>query len=294
MSISSMTGCGQSQATVHGYQVRVEISTVNRKQLDVTLQMSRAYGALESRIQEELRKKISRGRVHVSIQVETSSSRQLQQIQIDEVLARRYVTQLRKVAKSLNLKDDLDASMLLRIPGVVTQDSVSDDLDHIWSAVRKALRSALTELVKMRLREGEHLFKELGSHLKKFRLIHERLLRYAPAASDGYRKKLLERIRSAGIPVGKQDERLLKEIALFADRCDIQEEVARLESHFKQVEHSLQSKEPVGRALDFLSQEMLRETNTIGSKAQDIRITRQVIQLKSVLEQFREQVQNIE
>lgn len=288
-----MTGCGQGHAVLHGYRTRVEISTVNRKSLDVSLQIPRAYGALESRILEEIRKKISRGRVHVSIQVNASNS-QLQQIHIDEVLARRYVTRLRKVAKSLNLEDTLDASMLLRIPGVVTQDPVPEDLDQVWGAIRKSLRVALGDLVKMRLREGEYLRDQLESHLEKFRQIHARLKRYAPTASDAYRKVLLARLRTAGIPVAKQDERVLKEIALFAERSDILEEVTRLESHFKQAENALQSRDPIGRVMDFLSQEILRETNTIGSKAQDIRITRQVIQLKSVVEQFREQVQNIE
>jgi len=161
--------------------------------------------------------------------------------------------------------------------------------------VEKALKPALVSLVKMREREGAHLAEDLTARIGVMKKSVEQIQKQAPTTAENYRKQLLERIKSAGIEnIAPDDERLLKEIVLFADRSDISEELTRLQSHFKQFEDCRKSKEPVGRTLDFLAQEMNREINTIGSKANDAVISREVVTLKTELERFREQVQNVE
>jgi uncharacterized protein (TIGR00255 family) len=184
---------------------------------------------------------------------------------------------------------------IIRAPGVFQSDEELVDAAHIWPAVEKALKPALASLVKMREREGAHLAEDLTARIGIMRQSVEKIQKQAPQTAENYRQNLLERIKSAGIEhIAPDDERLLKEIVLFADRSDISEELTRLQSHFKQFEDCRKSKEPVGRTLDFLAQEMNREINTIGSKANDAIISREVVTLKTELERFREQVQNVE
>ena len=183
----------------------------------------------------------------------------------------------------------------MRAPGVFQSDEELVEAETVCPAVEKALKAALEALVKMREREGAHLSEDLTARIGIMRSAVEKIQKQAPQTAENYRQQLLERIKSAGIEnIAPDDERLLKEIVLFADRSDISEELTRLHSHFKQFEDCRKSKEPVGRTLDFLAQEMNREINTIGSKANDAIISREVVTLKTELERFREQVQNVE
>jgi len=169
------------------------------------------------------------------------------------------------------------------------------DAETIWPAVEKALRQALAALLKMREREGTHLSKDLTARTVVMRRAVEKIQKQAPQTAENHRQQLLSRIKAAGLEnIALDDDRLLKEVVLFADRSDISEELTRLQSHFQQFEDCRQSKEPVGRTLDFLAQEMNREINTIGSKANDAVIAREVVTLKAELEKFREQAQNVE
>jgi uncharacterized protein (TIGR00255 family) len=184
---------------------------------------------------------------------------------------------------------------LVRAPGVFQTDEELADTENLWPAVDKALRAALTSLVAMREREGGHLAKDLATRVGVMRKCVERVAKQAPASAERYRQQLIERIKTAGLPApAVDDERLLKEVVFFADRSDITEELTRLQSHFKQFEDCARSKEPVGRTLDFLAQEMNREINTIGSKANDALISGEVVTLKAELEKFREQAMNVE
>jgi uncharacterized protein (TIGR00255 family) len=184
---------------------------------------------------------------------------------------------------------------IVRAPGVFQTDEELVEAETIWPIVEKALSQALAALVKMREREGAHLAQDLAARVGILRKCAGQIQKHAPQTAERYRQQLIERIKSAGLESpAPDDERLLKEVVLFADRSDISEELTRLQSHFQQFEDCRKSKEPVGRTLDFLAQEMNREINTIGSKANDALISRDVVTLKAELEKFREQAQNVE
>jgi uncharacterized protein (TIGR00255 family) len=202
---------------------------------------------------------------------------------------------LRQLAKTLHIKDDLSLDHLVRAPGVLETADEVGDAETFWPAVNKALQLALAMLVKMRTREGNNLKRDLSDRISTMRKAVTRVRKEAPLVQQRYREQLIERIKSAGLEDLKIDEeRLLKEVVFFADRSDISEELTRLNSHFQQYDDCQKSAEPVGRTLDFLAQEMNREINTIGSKANDSLISREVVVLKAELEKFREQAQNVE
>jgi uncharacterized protein (TIGR00255 family) len=215
---------------------------------------------------------------------------------LNEDLAKAYVKEFKRLAKELKLTNsEVTLDLLLRAPGVMQAGEDDTEAEDYWPDLQKALQQALAEMLKMREREGKSLEKDLVSRMKEMKQAVQRIAKRAPEVQVRYREQLQQRIKSAGLDMPQvEDERLIKEVVYFADRSDITEELTRLQSHFGQFDASLKSKEPVGRTLDFLSQEMNREVNTIGSKANDAEIAREVVTIKAELERFREQVQNIE
>jgi uncharacterized protein (TIGR00255 family) len=210
-------------------------------------------------------------------------------------LAKAYATELARLARQLKLEGPVTLDHLTRAPGVFQTDEELAVEGDLWPAVQRALRQALTQLLAMRSREGKHLEADLSRRIVSMRKSVQKVQKNAPKVAERYRAQLLERIKNAGIDAPEIDEdRLLKEVVFFADRSDISEELTRLASHFVQFEDCRKSREPVGRTLDFLAQEMNREINTIGSKANDSLISREVVALKTELEKFREQAQNVE
>jgi uncharacterized protein (TIGR00255 family) len=210
-------------------------------------------------------------------------------------LAKAYARELSRLSKQLNLSDPVTLDHLVRAPGVFQTDEELAIEENFWPSVQKALNRALGQMLKMRQREGGALAKDLAQRVTAMRQSVEGIKKNAPKVAERYRQQLMTRIQAAGLEApGMEDERLLKEVVYFADRSDISEELTRLRSHFQQFDDCLQSKEPVGRMLDFLAQEMNREVNTIGSKANDSVISREVVTLKAELERFREQAQNVE
>lgn len=293
MSLISMTGFGAAQAASGGLTCTVEIGTVNRKQLDIRITLPRGLGGLESRIQEEVRRGVSRGQASVQIAVGLGASAKRME-GVDLALAEVYVRDLRLAAERLGLKDDLSASTLLGLPGVVRPVvEMAPDAATLWPVLRRALRAALTALTAMRRAEGLKLEVELRKRLKGLRTLNARIRKLAPLFPNQYREQLRQRLGEAlGTPI--RDEHLLREVAILAERCDVTEEMVRLDSHFGQFDTLLDSAQPVGRALDFLCQEMLREINTTGSKCGDARVSADVVRFKAELEIVREQVQNVE
>jgi len=294
MSLRSMTGFGRGEAAAGGIKVEIEISSINRKQLDVTLVLPKSLEALESRIQEEIHKGISRGRLRGEVFLTLSSDRRRRALRIDEDLAAAYLSALRRTAGRLKLEDDLGSSFLLTLPGVVQFNDGEGDAEAIWPLVSKALTRALQRLVEMKQAEGLSLQKDLEGRMKDLGMYVTRIRRQAPSVVRNYRRNLLKRLESAGLELDVKDERVLKELTFFADRSDIAEELTRLDSHLAQAAGMLHSTEPVGKSLDFLAQEMFREINTIGSKANDARVLRQVVSFKAELERVREQAANVE
>jgi uncharacterized protein (TIGR00255 family) len=294
MSVRSMTGYGRGLATASGMRVEVEISSVNRKQLDVQLTLPQPLKLLESRIQDEIAKRVARGRVLAEVAVHESDRVRREAIRVNEKVAEAYVKAMRRTAARLGLRDDMGGALLAKLPGVLHYEPLDEDVDKIWPILAKALGKALDELLRMRVREGTNLLRDLTLRLDKLAEALAAIRRQAPKAADRYRVALRARLEKAGLDVLAEKERLEREIVLFADKSDITEEIARLESHFAQARALLKSGEPSGRALDFLAQEMFREINTIGSKAGDATIAGRVVAFKAELERWREQVQNIE
>jgi uncharacterized protein (TIGR00255 family) len=281
-------------ASANGVKVEVELSSVNRKQMDISVSLPRSLAALEPLVYEEIHKSLSRGRVTGEVVIRLSTHARQKAVCVDEALAETYLAELRKAAKHLKLKDDFGGSLLLNLPDVLRYEQPIDAAEKAWPIVGKALKAALKALIQMRAREGAALQKDIEQRFGKIGAALERIRKQAPSVAESYREKLQARLKAAGFTVESSDERMLRELALFADRSDITEEVTRFDSHIKQARHLMQAAEPVGRSLDFLAQEMFREVNTMGSKANDSGILKDVVALKAELERIREQVQNIE
>jgi uncharacterized protein (TIGR00255 family) len=287
-----MTGFGAASAHVEGIRLSVELSSVNRKQLDVVFRLPPQLSALESRVQKIIQEQVSRGRISGTVQLDAANGEPT--VQIDEKRAAATVEKLRRAAKKLNLTDDLSASMLLQIPGLLKTQSVEQSAEEIFQCLEKALIAALKKLNAMRIREGKALETDFLTRLKLLEQMLGQIEARAPEISSNVRKKLFQGLENAGLKNVAQDERVIREIALFGEKSDIAEEITRIGSHIAQFKKMLRDKEPSGRSLDFLAQEFFREINTIGSKANDLKITEQVVAFKTELERIREQIQNVE
>ena len=293
MALKSMTGFGEGSASAEEIQVVVELSSVNRKQLDVNVGLPRNLVTLDAQLQNLIRAEFSRGRISGIVRVDSPEGMS-GAVKVDEALAARYVEELRRTAEQLKLVDDLGTECIARLPGVVTVEQVSLDTGRVAEVLDEAVSIALLGLARMRQKEGEVLEADLRERLELLKQTVSSIHVLAPNVVTAYREKLHQRLAEAGIENLADDERVLKEVAIFADRCDINEELVRLKSHLEQFQQLLSSSDPVGRTLDFLCQELGREINTIGSKANDVEITRHVVAFKTELERIREQVQNIE
>jgi len=290
-----MTGYGRGECAHDGFKITVELSSVNRKQTEISVNLPREMELLEAPIRDLINRHIARGRLTVRVAVHAGGGTDSARLHLNAPLAKAYARELGRLAKQLRLAGPVTLDQVARAPGVFQTDEELAVEEDFWPAVEKALRKALAQMVRMREREGAHLAADLGKRIGLMRKAAAQIQRQAPAVAERYRQQLIERIKAAGLEApGAEDERLLKEVVYFADRSDISEELTRLQSHFQQFEDSQASKEPVGRLLDFLAQEMNREVNTIGSKANDSLISREVVTLKAELEKFREQAQNVE
>ena len=289
-----MTGYGRGECSQRGFKVTVEVSSVNRKQTEIAVNLPRVLEVLEAQLRDEINRRVARGRLTVRVSVHAATGAAGKTL-INAALARTYAKELRALAKSLHLAEVVTLDLLTRAPGVMQPAEEITPAEELWPAISKALQTALDVLLKMREREGAWLARDLVARAGRLRAGVRRVRGLAPRAAEQYRTQLLARIQAAGLATpAVEDERLLKEIFYFADRSDISEELTRLQSHFQQFDDCVKSKEPVGRTLDFLAQEMNREVNTLGAKANDSAISREVVFLKAELEKFREQVQNLE
>jgi uncharacterized protein (TIGR00255 family) len=290
-----MTGYGWGEAVQDGYKLTVELSSVNRKQSEISINLPRELEVLEAQIRDEVNRRVARGRVTARVTLHRGEKKEVGEVRINTRLAEAYTKKLRALSHALKLAGDVTLDHVLRVPGVLETDEDVPDAEDFWPTVEKALKQALTMLVAMREKEGAHLRADLEKRVETMRKSAVRVQKRAPQVQERYRQQLLERIRGAGLEAAKiEEERVLKEVVFFADRSDIAEELTRLQSHFKQFDDCVSAREPVGRTLDFLAQEMNREINTVGSKANDATISREVVVLKTELEKFREQAMNVE
>jgi uncharacterized protein (TIGR00255 family) len=291
--MKSMTGFGSGEATVEGIKFRVEITSVNRKQTDIVINLPRDLARLDAQVRENVNAAVARGRVNVFIACESATDG-ANVLKIDESLARQYHEAMLSLSATLGTTLTLQGSDLLRAPGVLSLSEAEVSPETAWIGIEKALTAALKELVIARSREGEHLRKDMLERLATLKSEVAAIRELAPSVVAHYRVNLKRRLEEAGLEIDLSDERLVREIGLFADRCDISEELTRLDCHFLQYTEFLEGSEPTGRAMDFLSQELNRELNTIGSKANNAQIAQHVVNCKSELEKIREQVQNVE
>ena len=289
----SMTGYGRGEIDHGGAKFTVELNSVNRKQSDIVVNLPRDLAELEPRIRQAINEKISRGRTNVSVGHHRSADG-TRKLALDTALARSYHDAMRALQKELSAPGEIAIGTILQAPGVMRLPEEALDADEVWPTIKRALDAALTELLKMREREGKHLAKDLIHRLKVVRQEIKAVRALHPEVVKNYRETLLERIAKADIDISLTDERLVKEVVFFADRSDISEELTRLESHLAQFAHHLRKNEPVGRTLEFITQEISRELNTFGAKGNDARISQRVVASKAELEKIREQIQNLE
>ncbi len=288
-----MTGYGRGESDRDGAKVSVEINSVNRRQSDIVINLPRELSALEPRVRQVVSEQVARGRTNVSVAYAPAANG-ARGLALDRGLARSYHDAMRELQNELAVPGEITIGMVLQAPGVMRFSEESVAPNEVWPALEEALGRALDELVKMRTREGKHLAKDLIHRLKVVRQALKEVRRLHPAVAERHRVVLLERINKAGVEIEPNDERLLKEVAFFADRSDVSEELTRLESHLAQFAHTLRKEEPVGRALEFITQEISRELNTLGAKAADPEISQHVVACKAEVEKIREQIQNLE
>ncbi|HEX8898214.1 MAG TPA: YicC/YloC family endoribonuclease [Chthoniobacterales bacterium] len=288
-----MTGYGRGEADHAGTKISVELNSVNRKQSDIVVNLPRDLAMLEPRIRQAINEKISRGRMNVMIGLQESANG-AGALALDTALARSYHEAMLALQKELSAPGEITIGTILQAPGVMRSPEQTVNADDAWPVVERALSIALGDLIKMREREGKHLAKDLIHRLKTLRAEIKEIRKLYPDVVKKYRAVLRERLDKAGLDLALDDERLIKEVTIFADRSDISEELTRLESHLAQFAHHLRKNEPVGRTLEFITQEIFRELNTLGAKSNDAGISEHVVACKSELEKIREQIQNLE
>jgi uncharacterized protein (TIGR00255 family) len=289
----SMTGYGRGETDHGGVKFSVELNSVNRKQSDLVINLPRDLAELEPRIRQTINEKLSRGRTNVLVSSEQGANGN-RKLALDTALARSYHDAMRALQTELAAPGEITIGTILQAPGVMRFTDEGVDALQAWPAIEQALAAALSDLIAMREREGKHLSDDLLGRLETMRTAIAEIDALFPEVVKKYRAALLERINKAGLDLTIDDERLLKEVAIFADRSDVSEELTRLESHLAQFADHLRKDEPVGRTLEFITQEIFRELNTLGSKSNDASISRHVVVCKAELEKIREQIQNVE
>jgi uncharacterized protein (TIGR00255 family) len=287
----SMTGYGRGTAIFDGRQISVELSAVNRKQAEINLSLPRELLELEPRLRDEINAHLSRGRLTVSVALHARAGGRGG---LNLSAAQAYRKQLESLRKTLKLEGEITLEQVLRGPGVLDASAEEIKVESAWPKVRAALQAALKHFVQMREREGNALAADLRKRALAIQKQVGEIEQLAPQVAAHHRGALLDRIAKAGLEIAPSDERMLKELVFFADRSDISEELTRLKSHLDQFHSHFHRREPVGRTLDFLLQELFREINTIGNKANFLAISQIVVVVKTELEKLREQVQNIE
>ena len=291
--MNSMTGFGAATAPLASASIRVEIGGVNRKQTEVAVTLPRAWAALETTVRELVAGAVSRGRVNISVSLQQTAGAAAP-ITINRERLTALVTQLTELESALGKPVDTSLDALLRL-GVLAEETESDlPLETVEAAVVPAVQEALQSFLSLRAQEGANMKQDLLTRINTLRGYRVALMERASGVALRHREALLKRLEESGLPLPADDERIIKEIALFADRSDVTEEMTRLESHLNQFERICDKTEAVGRTLDFLCQEIFRELNTTGSKANDAELAQMVVSAKTELEKIREQVQNIE
>ena len=291
--IKSMTGYGSAKGTVEDLEIRVELKSVNNRYLDTSVRLPRSFLFAEEMVKSHVQKHISRGKVDVFINVDSSAAGDMT-VKVNEALLKGYVDAIRHIAVEYDLSDDLTAQSVSRFPDVLTVEKKDLDAEAISAGMEKIVEEALKDFDAMRTREGEKLRDDVLTRLGTIRSLVETVEEKAPETVASYRRRLEQKMAEVLGTAGIDENRILAEAAIFADHIAVDEETVRLRSHMAQLTGMINGNSPTGRKIDFLIQEFNREANTIGSKCQNSEIAHVVVDLKSEIEKIREQIQNIE
>ena len=291
--VLSMTGYGRVGALLHGRDIKVELRSVNARFFEYSSRLPRSCAFLEDKLKKLVAAKVSRGKVELSLSIQTVTAADTV-VTVNWQLAQGYRAALNAMAERMDLKNDVTTGMLARFPDVLTQTAAPTDEDELWQDVQSVAQQAIDAFVAMRAVEGEKLKEDVSHRLATIEELVVQIEQDSAGRVQAYSDKLYARLQELLGDRNIDEARLVTEAAIFADKTAIDEETVRLHSHVAQYRQILELNEPVGRKLDFLTQELNRESNTIGSKCQDVAITRLVVELKSEIEKIREQIQNIE
>lgn len=288
-----MTGYGRAKEERSGRTITVELRAVNHRYLDCTVKAPRQYGFLDDAVKKAAAARIARGKVEVFVGVEVEEGGDVA-VTVNHALAERYLAALRELGDDYGLRDDVTVSVLAKLPDVLGSERIEQDADEMIRDVTAVFEAACDGFNQMREREGEKLAEDVRDRCAAIEKLVGEVERRSPERVREYREKLLTRMREVLADTSIDETRILTEAAIYADKTAVDEETVRLRSHLHQLDGMLRETQPVGRKLDFLVQEMNREANTIGSKANDVDMARIVVDIKSEIEKIREQIQNIE
>lgn len=291
--IKSMTGFGRAVNEFDGYVITVELKSVNHRYFEFSSRIPRQYGFIDDKIKSYVNSRISRGKVDCYISVEALDT-DAAEVVINHTLAKAYINALREMEVTYELQCDFGANAVARYPDVFTLKKAEEDEEKIWDYVRETADEALDKLYDMRSVEGEKMFDDIKYRAETILSHVSYIETRSPETVKEYNDKLVERVHELIGDVSLDEARIIQEVAIYADKVAVAEETVRLRSHIEQLNDFILSSEPVGRKMDFLIQEINREANTIGSKANDVDIARHVVDIKAEIEKIREQVQNIE
>ncbi len=291
--IRSMTGFGRCESVLHGRRISVELKSVNHKFFECSCKTPRAYSFLEEKLKAYVQSRVSRGKIDLFLNVETLESADVQ-ITVNHALASAYVNAMRELAERYEVKDTTTADSIARFPDVLSVRKAAEDEEEIWQDVREVASAAVDAFVSMRETEGVRLYDDVLGRARNIISMVERVEERSPETVKEYQARLQAKLNEMLGEGRVEEQRLLTEAAIFADKVAVAEETVRLRSHFAQMQKMLDAGGAVGRKLDFLVQEMNREANTIGSKASDSTIAYLVVDIKAEIEKIREQIQNIE
>lgn len=289
----SMTGFGRCETTVNGRQITVEMKSVNHRYFEFSCRVSRGYSFLEDKLKKYVMQKVSRGKVDMYVSITEPEDTEVE-VAVNKPLAAGYVNAIHSLASEYDIPDDLSVSVLSRYSDIFQITKPQQDEDKVFEDVKVALDDALSGFIAMRRAEGEKLKEDVLSRVDTIMSIVSQIEERSPVTVEEYRQKLYKRISDMLNSTDIDEQRILTEAAIFADKVAVDEETVRLRSHFEQMSSFFESDAPIGRKLDFIVQEMNREANTIGSKVTDSVLAHKVVDIKSEIEKIREQIQNIE
>ena len=291
--IKSMTGFGRAVAETDGYVITVEIKSVNHRYFEFSSRIPRQYGFLDDKLKSYINSRVSRGKVECYVSIDALNT-EAAQVVVNNTLASAYVSALKELSKNYDLKEDFGASTVARFQDVLVVKKADEDEEKIWSYVKSVTDTALDKFIAMRTVEGEKMKNDISSRADYILSCVEYIEKRSPETVKEYNDKLVERVHDLIGDVSLDEGRVIQEVAIYADKVAVAEETVRPRSHLDQLKAFINADEPVGRKMDFLVQEINRETNTIGSKANDVDIARKVVDIKAEVEKIREQIQNIE